>query len=319
MDLARPWRRGWHPPLVPIAAGHASHAKQDTNEAQPTYHRNAAGGHPSIRFDGLHCCLTLEPIGTVHECLSGRPDESCFTIFLMVSSACLEGTAPWPVLSALDPKLSFSFQISADLREGEPCYLLRYGGIYRTSPPGVDIWQARLLVVRKDCCGLRWWLDGTELDDLPLTGGTGGVQAGASEGVLGLDEDSEIKVERIILGRSANEIHGAIPGHKHHHFFDGDVAELLVYRVALNRGHVDEVCTYFSIKFRRHLTLQWRSPESLGTSATQPPPSWTDVKAIVASIQETGPETISHLQELLAWSWTEQGCHAIVEHMEVCA
>jgi hypothetical protein len=47
MDAARPWRRGWHPPLVPLAAGRPVHARQDFAHSRedecPTFHRHMAG------------------------------------------------------------------------------------------------------------------------------------------------------------------------------------------------------------------------------------------------------------------------------------
>jgi len=43
-DTARPWRRGWHPPLVPLAAARPVEARQDIREQSPTYHRHKAGG-----------------------------------------------------------------------------------------------------------------------------------------------------------------------------------------------------------------------------------------------------------------------------------
>jgi hypothetical protein len=50
MDAARPWRRGWHPPLVPLAAGRPVHARQDFAHSRedecPTFHRHMAGDHP---------------------------------------------------------------------------------------------------------------------------------------------------------------------------------------------------------------------------------------------------------------------------------
>ena len=50
MDAARPWRRGWHPPLVPLAAGRPVYARQDFAHSRedecPTFHRHMAGDHP---------------------------------------------------------------------------------------------------------------------------------------------------------------------------------------------------------------------------------------------------------------------------------
>jgi hypothetical protein len=160
LDAARPWRRGWHPPLVPLAAGRPVDARQDFAHSRdvecPTYHRHRAGDHPVVRFDGQANFLELTPHGMIHECMSGALDQSSFTCFLVVSAACLDGMAPWPILTAHDSEHAFTFSLSADLRHGEPCYVLTAGAGSKMSPVSVDLWQPHVLVLRKAPRVLRW-------------------------------------------------------------------------------------------------------------------------------------------------------------------
>jgi hypothetical protein len=101
--------------------------------------------------------LELTPQGMIHECMSGALDESSFTCFLMVSAACLDGNAPWPILTAHDSENLFTFSLSADLRQGEPCYMLTAGAGSKTTPVSIDLWQPHALVLRKDPSVLRWY------------------------------------------------------------------------------------------------------------------------------------------------------------------
>jgi hypothetical protein len=196
--------------------------------------------------------------------MSGDVDESAFTIFIAVSAACLEGTAPWPILMARDSTSGFTLHLAADLRSGEPCYSLSFGTGAKTSPISMEIWQPHVLVVRKDASVLRWWLDGDELDAIPRSsffldprddlddapptdaqgetppsqpGGPGDARAAA-----GGEPAARrlVNFDSILIGRSVVPLEGAIPGRAHHHFFDGDVAELLVYRAALGADKCSE-------------------------------------------------------------------------------
>jgi len=126
-DWARPWRTGWHPPLTGVAAGRPVDARRNAPEECPSYHRNRAGYHPVIRFDGIQQYMELTPYGTIHQCFSGNLQHNSFTLFLVVSCACLEGAAPWPILSAKDSESRFGITIAADLRMGSPCYVLSFG------------------------------------------------------------------------------------------------------------------------------------------------------------------------------------------------
>jgi hypothetical protein len=317
LDTARPWRKGWHPPLAPIAAGHRVDARQESEDNCPTFHRNRAGGHPVIRFDGLQSFLELTPWGTVHECMSGPLNESCFTMFIVVSAACVEGSAPWPIFTAFDFKALFSIQLSADVRQGETCYVLSVGSTRKFSLFGCDLLVPHLIVIRKDIESMRWWMNGTELDAIDLLLVSKGVDDQDHDPCPVGRGDEEppvihVSIDRILIARSVVQVEGAIPGLARHHFFDGELAELLVYRTALSRRHIDEIGLYFARKFRLPWELKWRQATSSWSS--QDLLLDTNVETLAGHILETGPETIAGLQALLTISWSEHGSASICGH-----
>ena len=175
-----------------------------------------------MRFDGLQRFLELTPQGSIHSCMSGQVDETCFTIFIVVSAACLEGTAPWPILMARDSASGFTFHLAADLRSGEPCYFLSFGAGSKTTPISIDLWQPHLLVLRKDKQTVRWWLDGDELDAIPSSSffadensedSVPNTEAEPGRLAAGTEPCGQpIKFDSILLGRSVVELEGAIPG-----------------------------------------------------------------------------------------------------------
>ena len=95
-------------------------------------------------------------------------------------------------------------------------------------------------------------------------------------------------------------------GRAQHHFFDGEVAEVLVYRAALGKPHVDELgLAYFARKFKLNWHLEWRKDGSLARVAKAV--DGADVATLIQLVMETGPDTIASLESLLARSWSESG------------
>ena len=149
--------------------------------------------------------------------MSGEVDESSFTIFIVVSAACLEGTAPWPILTARDSTSGFTLHLAADLRSGEPCYLLSFGAGSKTSPISIDLWQPHLIIIRKDRHLVRWWLDGDELDAIPASSffvdeASDDDETSTAIATTAQQQAFAIKFDSILLGRSVVELEGAIPG-----------------------------------------------------------------------------------------------------------
>ncbi|EKX53117.1 hypothetical protein GUITHDRAFT_133486 [Guillardia theta CCMP2712] len=248
-DEARPWRTGWHPPVTPIPAARPERASQEIAELRPTFHRNRAG---DIR-------------------------DSSFTIFVVVLSRCTEGSAPWPLLAAIDTSNKFRIEISADLKEGQSCYTLLFGNVARQSPLNVDMERTQIIAVRKEKTGVRWWINGdecdaiapgtlvTEVDDKndPIKQRMKSRMSSRNSSVRSQENEAiDLSIDQIYLGRSVVEVEGILSEHKRHHFFDGNLAELIAYRAALSKDHVDEIGKYLAGKFEIAWLLKWRRASS---------------------------------------------------------
>jgi hypothetical protein len=125
----------------------------------------------------------------------------------------------------------------------------------------------------------------------------------------------------MLMGQAAHAdvvtMHGnAPPGRAHHHFFDGELAELLAYRAALSRRHVDELGgAYFARKFKLNWQLVWRKDGSLARADKAI--DGADVPTLVELVMETGQNTLASLEELLARSWHAAGAEGICGHVRV--
>eukprot|EP00960_Hanusia_phi_P039146 753777-Hanusia_phi.AAC.7 len=152
--------------------------------------------------------------------------------------------------AAIDTSNKFRIEISADLKEGQSCYTLLFGNVSRQSPINVDMERTQIIAVRKEKTGVRWWINGDECDavapgtlvtenedkDDPIKERMKSRMSSRNSSVRSQQNEAvDVRVDMVHLGRSVLEVEGILSEHHRHHFFDGNLAELLAYRAALSR------------------------------------------------------------------------------------
>ena len=110
--------------------------------------------------------------------------------------------------------------------------------------------RTQIIAVRKEKTGVRWWINGdecdaiapgalvTEVDDKndPIKQRMKSRMSSRNSSVRSQENEAiDLSIDQMYLGRSVVEVEGILSEHKRHHFFDGNLAELIAYRAALSK------------------------------------------------------------------------------------